>query len=95
MKAGDIVGLAGLLASVVAAGELIGPEVESKEALSFSMEVASVVITNKKIVGKTLGQVRNLIGMENLEGVYLVSLKRQGLPLPIMLNTEVRRGDVL
>ena len=94
LKAGDIVGLAGLLASVVAAGELIGHEVESKEALSFSMEVSSVVITNKNIVGKTLGQVRNLIGMQNLEGVYLVSLKRQGLSLPIMVNTEARRGDV-
>ena len=58
------------------------------------MEVSSVVITNKNIVGKTLGQVRNLIGMQNLEGVYLVSLKRQGLSLPIMVNTEARRGDV-
>jgi aspartate-alanine antiporter len=94
LQAGDIVGLAGLLASVVAAGELIGHEVENKEALSFSMEVSSVVITNKNIVGKTLRQVRNLIGMENLEGVYLVSLKRQGLSLPIMVNTEARRGDV-
>ena len=94
LKPGDIVGLAGLLRSVVAAGELIGPEVESKEALSFSMEVSTVVITNKKIVGKKLVQIRDLIGLQNLEGVYLVSLKRQGLPLPIMVNTVVRRGDV-
>jgi putative transport protein len=94
LKTGDIVGLAGLLASVVAAGEAIGPEVESKEALSFSMEVATVVITNKKIVGKKLIQIREMIGLENLEGVYLSSLKRQGLPLPIMVNTVVRRGDV-
>jgi len=95
LKAGDIVGLAGRLGSVVAAGELIGPEVESKEALSFSMEVATVVVTNKIIVGKTLNQIRKQISLKNLEGVYLLSLKRQGLPLPIMLNTEVRRGDVV
>jgi putative transport protein len=94
LKAGDIVGLAGLLRSVVAAGECIGPEVESKEALSFSMEVATVVMTSKKVIGKKLVQIRNLIGLENLEGVYLSSLKRQGLPLPIMVNTVVRRGDV-
>jgi aspartate-alanine antiporter len=94
VKPGDIVGVAGRLASVVAAGELIGPEVESKEALSFSMEVTSVVITAKDIVGKKLIDVRNLIGLKNLEGVYLVTLKRQGLPLPIMANTQVRRGDV-
>jgi aspartate-alanine antiporter len=94
LKAGDIVGLAGMLASVVAAGASIGPEVESKEALSFSMGVASVVLTNKNIVGKKLSQIRDRIGLKNLEGVYLVSLKRQGLPLPILVNTEVRRGDV-
>ena len=51
LKAGDIVGLAGKLGAVVAAGELIGAEVESKEALSFSLEVSTVVITNKKVVG--------------------------------------------
>jgi putative transport protein len=94
LNAGDIVGLAGLLKSVVGAGELIGPEVESREALSFSMEVSTVVITSKRIVGKKLVQIRDMIGLENLEGVYLVSLKRQGLPLPIMINTIVRRGDV-
>jgi putative transport protein len=94
LKSGDIVGLAGKLAAVVAAGELIGPEVESKEALSFAMEVVTVFITSKKIVGKKLVQIRDRIGLENLAGVYLVSLKRQGLPIPIMANTVVRRGDV-
>jgi len=95
LRAGDIVGLAGKLAAVVAAGELIGAEVESKEALSFSMEVSTVVITDKKVIGKKLRQIRDDIGLKNLEGVYLVSLKRQGLPLPIMPKTVVRRGDVV
>lgn len=94
VKAGDVVSLAGRLGSVVAAGELVGPEVESEEALSFSMAVSTVVMTNKNYVGKPLGQVRDQIGLQNLQGVYLSSLKRQGLPLPIMANTEVRRGDV-
>ena len=95
LQTGDIVGVAGRLSSVVAAGELIGPEVESKEALSFSLEVAHVVVTNKAIVGKTLGEARDIVGSANLQAVYLVSFKRQGLPLPIMLNTEIRRGDVI
>ena len=94
VKAGDVVSLAGRLGSVVAAGELIGSEVESEEALSFPMAVSNVVMTNKNFVGKPLSQVRDQIGLQNLQGVYLSSLKRQGLPLPIMANTEVRRGDV-
>jgi aspartate-alanine antiporter len=94
LKNGDIVGLAGRLASVVAAGELIGPEVESKEALSFSFEIARVVLTNKELVGKTLGRIRDYVGRKDLKGVYLASFKRQGLPMPILANTGVRRGDV-
>ncbi len=94
LKAGDVVSLAGRLGSVVAAGELIGPEVESEEALSFPMEVSTVVMTNKNFTGKPLSQVRDQIGLQNLQGVYLSSLRRQGLPLPIMANTDMRRGDV-
>ncbi|MGZ4974554.1 MAG: aspartate-alanine antiporter-like transporter, partial [Limisphaerales bacterium] len=41
-----------------------------------------------------LGQARDEIGTKNMEGVYLVSLKRQGLGLPILMNTVVQRGDV-
>jgi AspT/YidE/YbjL antiporter-like protein len=33
--------------------------------------------------------------MRNLEGVYLVSFKRQGFPVPVLANTEVRRGDIV
>ena len=95
LQAGDIVGLAGRLGGVVAAGELVGAEVESKEALSFSLEVSTVVVTNKHVVGKKLYQIRDEIGLKNLEGVYLVSFKRQGLPMPILANTQVRRGDVV
>ncbi len=94
LQAGDIVGVSGLLKSVVAAGDCLGPEVESKEALSFSMEISRAVITNRKMIGKTLLQIREQFGVKNLEGVYLVSLKRQSLPLPIMANTIVRRVDV-
>jgi putative transport protein len=94
LQAGDIVGLSGLLKAVITAGAGIGPEVENKEALSFPMEVYSVVITNKGLIGKTLLQIRDQFGLKNIEGVYLISLKRQGLPLPIMPHTVAKRGDI-
>ena len=94
LQAGDIVGLSGLLKSVIAAGTFIGPEVANKEALSFSMEIARAVITNRNMIGKSLAEIREQIGVRNLEGVYLVSIKRQGLPLPVLPNTVVRWGDI-
>jgi len=94
LQTGDVVGLSGLLKSVMAAGESIGHEVESKEALSFPVAVCNVVVTNRNVAGKSLIQVRDRIGMQNLQGVYLVAFRRQGLPMPILANTEVRRGDI-
>jgi aspartate-alanine antiporter len=94
LQAGDIIGLAGLLGPVVAAGEIIGREVESKEALSFPLAIARVVITSRNIAGKTLLQVRNSVGQQNIQAVYLASFKRQGLAMPILPNAEVRRGDI-
>jgi putative transport protein len=94
LKSGDLVGISGRLPSVVAAGELIGDEVESKEALSFPMKVAAAVLTNKRLVGKTLRQVRDSFTVVERQGVYVVSFKRQGLPLPLLLKTQVRWGDM-
>jgi aspartate-alanine antiporter len=95
LKAGDVVGVVGRLPAVLAAGKLIGHEVENKEAMSFPVKVVSVVITGKWTAGKTLGQLRDRFAEEELQGVYMVSARRQGLPLPILPKTEVRRGDVL
>jgi aspartate-alanine antiporter len=95
LREGDLIGVSGRLPAVVAAGERIGEEVESEEALSFPVKVVSVVITNKTIAGQTLRAVRARFGKDQLHGVYVVSFKRQGLPVPMLLQTQVRRGDVL
>jgi putative transport protein len=94
LQEGDIIGLAGLLGPVVAAGDLIGREVESKEALSFPLSIAKVVITSGNIAGRTLLQIRNAAGQQNIHAVYLASFKRQGFAMPILPNAEVRRGDI-
>lgn len=94
LRAGDVVGIAGRLEAVIAAGQLVGPEIESREALSFTAKAATVVITGKSVIGRTLEQVRSVLGKSNLQGVYLSSFKRQGLALPVLPGTEVRRGDV-
>ncbi len=95
LQAGDVAGLSGRLPAVVAAGEQLGDEVESKEALSFPIRVVRVVITDKRLEGQTLRQVRNSFHKEDAHGVYLLGFERQGLPQPILLKTQLRRGDVL
>ena len=94
LKSGDVVGIAGPLKAVLAAGALLGREIESREALSFAAKAAAVVITSRQVVGRTLGEAQALLGEKMLEGVYLAGFKRQGLPLPLLPGTDIRRGDV-
>jgi aspartate-alanine antiporter len=94
LQAGDVVGVAGLEESVLGAGQLLGPELESREALSFPMKTLTVILTGKRVVGHTLGQIRTLLGDDHMQGVYLSTLKRQGLPVPILGGTVVQRGDI-
>ena len=94
LKSGDVVGIAGPLKAVLAAGPLLGREIESREALSFAAKAAAVVITSRQVVGRTLGEAQALLGEKMLEGVYLAGFKRQGLPLPLLPGTDIRRGDV-
>jgi aspartate-alanine antiporter len=94
LETGDVVAVAGRLASVLAVGERFGPEVESREALSFPIKAVTLVITDRKIAGKTIAQVRDELGQAGIQGVYLLSYKRQGLVMPVFNNTEVQRGDV-
>jgi aspartate-alanine antiporter len=95
LKSGDLVGVTGRLAGVVAAGEFIGEEVEGKEALVAPIKVASVVVKEKRLSGKTIRQLRDSFNEEARESVRILSITRQGLPLPILLKTKVHRGDVL
>lgn len=95
LKADDVLGIAGSRQAVLAASRLLGSEVDNREALSFEVKALNVVVTGREVAGNTLGELSILIGDENLQGVFLSSLKRQGLALPILPRTEVRRGDVI
>jgi aspartate-alanine antiporter len=95
LHAGDKVGIAGRLEDVIAAGGLVGNEIEKREALSFAVKAVTVVITKKRVTGRTLGEVRSILGEAQLHGVYLSSLKRQGFKLPVLIGTKVQRGDVV
>ena len=95
LQPGDVLGIAGPLGAVISASRLLGPEVQNREALSFEVKAVNVVVTAREVVGQNLGKLRDQIGEENLQGVFLASLKRQGLALPILPATELRRGDVV
>jgi putative transport protein len=71
---------------------LIGAEVSDAKALNVPLDSAEILVTNKEMVGKELGQLRNtpLAGT-----IALHHIERAGETIPMGLNTKLERFDVL
>src|SRR3954454_7031640 len=88
---GDVVAVIGRHEAVVKARDVFGEEVADMDLLHFPLQTADVVITNKRLVGRTLRE----LGTENGRGVRLKKLIRLGQEVSFLLETRVQRGDTL
>jgi putative transport protein len=69
----------------------IGPEVLDEQLLTFPLAQLNIVITNKKIIGKTIGEVM----LQHGHGIMIDKLTREYHEIPFDTNTVLHRGDVL
>jgi putative transport protein len=92
MQKDDVVALGGRLESMTDKMGLIGPEVPHEKVLNIPIDSAEIVVTNKEMVGKELGEFRT---SEFAGQVAVRSMERGGAPLPVGLNTKLERFDVL
>ena len=71
-------------------------EVEDPELLDMPAQRLEVYLTSKALDGKTLGQLRaELAGSDLARGVFLRRIVRNMVDLPLLPETQVRRGDML
>jgi aspartate-alanine antiporter len=87
---GDALVLAGQLKGLLRAHEAIGPETEDAE-FDVVGEAADVVITNKGVVGKKIGD----LDTDLAHGVFLRRIVRGDTEMPLSLDFELQRGDTL
>jgi len=95
VERGDIVALAGRRTFVIAEGAAIGPEMDDKEILEFPVDSLDVVVTNKAIAGKTLGELMARHEEDTARGVALKRIMRDRIELPWTPQTVIARGDVV
>jgi putative transport protein len=70
----------------------IGPEIDDLGLLSVPVKTAAIVVTNREVIGRTLGE----LGQDPMaRGVYLESLQRGPELMPREPWTVVGRGDLL
>lgn len=73
-------------------GDVIGPEVSDPGLLDIPIESLDVVLTNRKLDGRSMA---DLAKGEFARGVFLSRLTRSGISMPIAAESLVNRGDVL
>jgi len=97
LKEEDIVAVAGLHKELVEDGEKdFGPEVEDRELLDVPIEGIDVVLTNKRIAGKTLAELAaSEFVRRAAHGVFLRRVVRSGQDLPVNAGLKLNRGDRL
>jgi putative transport protein len=90
LQAGDAVAIAGRR-RVLAKGVSIGVEIEDRPLLDFPLVTRDVVLTNRSLVDRTIGELGERYG----RGVGLVGLIRGGEEIPFTASTTLNRGDLL
>jgi putative transport protein len=92
MQMGDIIALGGKLEDLTANIGLLGPEVADTKALAIPLDQAEILVTNKGVEGKALGEFRQ----EDFAGqLQIVRMERGGVPFPVGAETKLQRLDVL
>ena len=88
----DVIALGGRLEAMTANMGLIGPEVPDSKVLNIPLDSAEILVTNKEMVGKELGEFRT---SEFAGQVGLDHIDRGGVTIPMGLKTKLERFDVL
>ena len=92
LRPGDLIAVAARQEKLLEHGDKIGPEVVDRELLDIPIETLDVVVTNRAVVGRTLGE---LAGQEFARSVFLRKLTRSGEEMPVTKDLRLDRGDVM
>ena len=92
LEPGDHVAISGPRAMLVEKVEAVVPEVEDHELLDMPSTMVDIFVRSKAVAGKTL---RELADAPEARGVYLRKITRNMIEIPILPETDIRRGDIL
>jgi aspartate-alanine antiporter len=95
LKPGDRVAVAGRRNEVIQqVNVILGPETADSSDVNLVAEVRDVVVTNRKLAGRTIGEINAAVDPQLRRGAFLTGLTRLGQAVPIAPNTVVEIGDV-
>jgi aspartate-alanine antiporter len=95
IQAGDHVAVTGLIQVMETASGFFGPEVPAPRGLVLVQESREIILTNRALSGREVGEIHDHVNVETRHGVFLTAVKRMGLDLPVLNKLALKSGDEL
>lgn len=95
IRLGDRVAITGMVAAIAQATELLGREVVAPDALLLVQEDREIILTNRALGNRALGEIHDHVTVENRHGVFLTAALRMGRNLPLVRELALKTGDEL
>ena len=95
IAAGDRVATTGPITQLETASVLLGREVRPPDGLLLLQENREIILTNRALGGRTIGEIHDQVNVETRRGVFLTAVKRMGLDLPVLNKLQLKPGDEL
>ncbi|WP_426196784.1 aspartate-alanine antiporter [Massilia sp. DWR3-1-1] len=95
VEVGDSVAVTGKIEVMETASDFFGKEVPAPPGLSLVQESREIIMTNRALNGREVGDIHDHVDVETRHGVFLKSVTRMGLDLPLLNKLQLKRGDAL
>jgi putative transport protein len=95
IELGDAVAMTGKLGAVQASNEFLGDEVVAPAGFSAIEESREIILTNRALSGREIGEIHDHATIETRHGVFLTAAKRMGRDLPLLNKLQLKTGDEL
>jgi putative transport protein len=95
IETGDAVAMTGKLTAIGLANAWFGDEVAAPAGFSVVEESREIILTNRALSGREIGEIHDHATMETRHGVFLTGAKRMGRDLPLLNKLTLKTGDEL
>ena len=94
-QAGDSVAITGTIDVMETASDFFGREVTAPTGLLLVQENREIILTNRALSGRELGEIHDHVNVDTRHGVFLTAVKRMGRDLPLLSKLQLKSGDEL
>ncbi len=91
LKLGDVVTILGEITCFTDEIKAMGEEITAQKCTRKMSDTAQIIVTNKDVVGKKLGE----LNLATSFGVLLTGIKRMRIPLRLSPELTLKKGDIL